>query len=190
MSSEQKRRCQGLTKAGRPCRGWALREGPNPEGRWLCRRHAEAARQEAVEVIEGLQEVVGRPAQGGTVVPAGSWAGAFEGRQLYGVFFDEEEVAALEAVATGGTDAAQLAESLAAEIEVVRVVLRRLLAEVAEAGDLLKLTPLMLESARTVAGLLRDKQVLQELAAQSGNHLGFDWDEVLDILNEKYEAEL
>lgn len=62
----------------------------------------------------------------------------------------------------GATDA----DSLMGEVATVRVALMRLLRRLGQSGepatgDLVRLMPLVLECARTVASLLRDRQVLQ-----------------------------
>lgn len=60
-------------------------------------------------------------------------------------------------------EGASLGEPSVAEVEVARVILRR---------------------------LLRDKQVLEALAQERKNEPGIDWDAVLDDLSDKWGLEL
>ena len=165
-------RCAEVTKAGSPCRAWAMAESVALYGRPLCRAHAAA----------GERKDVMAPALAGELVPEGSWAGAHGRRQLYGVYFDEEEVAALEALADEPGDAG----TLTAEVEVARVVLRRLLALMGEPGALLETAPAVLLAARTVARLLRDRQAL----GASGDEQGRIMAEALDIVSEEWGVDL
>ena len=169
-ATRPKQRCMALTKAGSPCRAWATAGSGARSGRPLCRAHAAAAQPMNVTAPKGM------------VVPEGSRAGASGLRQLYGIPFDEEEVAALEALATGRSGA----DSLAAEVELARVVLRRLLARMGEPGALLETAPAVLLATRTVARLLRQRQAL----GASGDEQGRIMDEALDIVSEKLGVDL
>lgn len=174
--SEQKRRCEAMTAAGKPCRAWAQREGPAANGRWLCRAHATQA-EAAVAALE--ESALGE------LLPAGTWAGAFGRRDLYGIFFTPDEVAALESAAAT-LEGRPPGESLTAEVEVARVVLRRLLAEMQASADPVFIAPRVLEAARTVAHLLRDMQALGIDGADMMRAL----DGALDILSEEWDVEL
>jgi hypothetical protein len=131
----QKKRCLALTKAGRPCRAWALAGSQDRFGVPLCATHAG-------------QATVTQPAEETE-------------RALYGHFFRPADLQALDAVLAGPAGAT----TLAAEIEVARVFMRRVLEVLEEmaAQDpaaVLRQGKLLLEVLRTIARLVRDQQAM------------------------------
>lgn len=156
-----KKRCLALTRQGNPCRNWAMQGSEERCGRPLCRAHT----------ITALT-----PADGD--IP---W-------HLYAAYFSVEERAALKQV----LDTLAGEESLSGEIEAARIMLRRLFAHMASLGELttdqiVRLAPLVLFNTRTIARLLKDKQLLRQ-GEPDGSQAIFD--KALDMISEEWGVEL
>jgi hypothetical protein len=162
LPAPQKKRCLALTKSGRPCRAWALAGSQARFGVPLCGVHAGQA-----TVIQPAEETE---------------------RALYGHFFRAADRQALDAILA--TPAGAM--TLAAEIEVARVFLRRILAvlDAMAAQDpaaLLQQGKLLLDVLRTIAGLVRDQQAL---APPTGDPLMEVLGLALDNLSEEWGVDL
>jgi hypothetical protein len=159
----EKQRCQAQTRAGRPCRAWALRALP-PDSPPLCRAHAPQPPAVAPRAEEAQ--------------PGG----------LYALHFCPEEVAALQAA----LQEADASAPLAGEVDTARIMLRRLLGHLARlgepsTGELVALAPLVLGATRTIAHLLKDERVLQEAGEDP---LQAAISAALDALGEEWGVEL
>lgn len=145
-------KCSATTRAGRPCNAPAVR-GTEPP---LCSAHS------------------GRTAKG---------SGGQKGNQnrrthgFYGRYYTKEEVEALNEYRSDGT--------LEDEIALMRVAMRRVIAHMNKIDDdimMIMMTKLLMTGGRTLAKMLRDKQVLdggdgsvlRELA-EALDELGTEW---------------
>ena len=196
VDEDGKEKCRALTQAGKPCRAWAQRGSRERYGRALCHVHGRAERA-GTRVPVGARAPVDADAPVGTEA-AGNASGEIvvrsstelavgdrQWRALYGPSFDRAEVAALEAL----IEAAE-GESLNAEVEAARVILRRLLMYMTGEGtatETARLAQVALEAARTVGRLLRDKQVL---AVEEEDEWQVAIGMVLDELGEEWGIQL
>ncbi|NLF66102.1 MAG: hypothetical protein GX579_16035 [Chloroflexi bacterium] len=129
------RRCLARTKAGEPCRNWALPDSQAQFGLPLCAAHARRAAK------------AGHPKSAAI--------------RLYGDYFAPADLVALSAF----LDEASGQLSLAPEIDTARVLLRHLLAHISaqppqDSAETARLTHLILDNLRTIARLVRDHHAI------------------------------
>lgn len=178
--SPPKERCRGLTKSGQPCRAWAVRASAARYGRPLCAAHSGQGDGPQPAAVTAWEPPA---ALSGPVVPGDEETLP----NPYAVYYTAEELVALDKLLQFAGEG----ESLAAEVTSARVALRRLLGVWAQLeepaiGDLVKLVPLVLKSAHTVALLLQIKHAIGEPAKEEP-----EWfDEALDQLSEEWGIEL
>ena len=165
----KKRRCTALRADGEPCRAWAVR-GPadgQSDRPTLCVAHRGAASRALAPQVVASHTVAP------IVVDAPRQA------SLYDDYFSDEEYAALAALAKE--------DSLGSEIRLVRVVLRRLLADIGpEFGlrgiDLEKRAVVLYKGTELVGRLLQQQRALgdgdggfQAVMEQALTELGEEW---------------
>ena len=157
-------RCTQLTKAGRPCRRWAVRGSDPP----TCYSHLGAVSEgDALEQVRADSEQ----------------RGGEEG--FYSPMLSPDELADLVAYAAEMT--------LADEIACTRVAVRRTLEFLSQGrgslseSDYLRAAGLVFQGARTMARLLRDQQAL---LGDSTDRLTAIFDAALDGLSEEWGIEL
>lgn len=190
-------RCTKLTKAGRPCRRWAVRGSEPP----TCSSHRVAASQgDVVEqagsshrgaVSEGdaLEQAGsshrGAVSQGDALEQVSEGGGRASEDGFYSQMLSPDELADVVAYAAELT--------LADEIACTRVAVRRTLEFLSQGrgslseSDYLRAAGLVFQGARTMARLLRDQQAL---LGDSTDRLTSIFDAALDGLSEEWGIEL
>ena len=169
LKQATRRPCSFRTKAGRPCRAWAMRSSDPP----ACSSHWRASR--------------GGHAEG--KVAADHLLSALDEEALQAGFYDhtlsEDELADLTIHAADS--------SLADEIACTRIAVRRTLEFLNERMDsmsesgFLRSAGLVFQGARTIARLLREQQAL---TGGPEDCLQAIFDEALDGLSEEWGIEL
>jgi hypothetical protein len=177
-------RCTHLTKAGRPCRGWAVRGSDPPS----CASHLGARRSREVSAQESAPEQAGSSDPGaGEQVPADRLP-TVPGEPVesfYTPALSRQELDDLVAYATEMT--------LGGEIACARAALRRTLEFLSQGqgavseSHYLRAVGLVLQGTRTIAQLLRDQQAL---GGSVSDQLQAIFDAALDELSEEWGVEL
>jgi hypothetical protein len=194
-------RCAQLTRAGRPCRGWAVRGSDPP----TCPSHLSArsgarAQGQARPIDLGTRSPREVPAEEEAAERAGSGAATATGqvsanrqpevpgepvRSFYTPALSRQELADLLAYAAEMT--------LGDEIACARAALRRTLEFLSQGPDAvseshyLRAVGLVLQGTRTIAQLLRDQQAM---GGSVSDQLRAIFDAALDELSEEWGIEL
>jgi len=174
-------RCTQLTKAGRPCRCWAVRGSDPP----TCSIHLRAI-QKGDELEQACSSHLGAVSEGDELEQASADSGQRASDEgFYSPMLSPDELADVVAYAAELT--------LADEIACTRVAVRRTLEFLSQGrgslseADYLRAAGLVFQGARTMARLLRDQQAL---LGDSTDRLTAIFDAALDGLSEEWGIEL
>lgn len=177
-------RCTHLTRAGRPCRGWAVRGSDPP----TCPSHlgARSPREDPAQ-----EEAAGQAGSGAVTVPEEVPPNRRPDvpgepvRSFYTPALSRQELADLVAYAAEMT--------LGDEIACARAALRRTLEFLSQGPDAvteshyLRAVGLVLQGTRTIAQLLRDQQAM---GGSVSDQLQAIFDAALDELSEEWGVDL